>query len=122
MKKNEIFTVTAPNGSEVTAVCLKNIGTIGNMTQYLCYGQNRLFTMNEFCYEWVEETGKACKYTHIDYGEVIVEHVTIPDYDTIIEEHYYHEKNIKFIQSFGYTKAEADNILDGKNADGTDFE
>lgn len=122
MYKNEIFTFTAPNGAEVTAVCLKNMGTIGNMTQYLCYGQNRLFTMNEFCSEWIEETGEVCKDTHTDYGEVIVEHVTIPDYDIVLEEHHYHKENVKFIQSFGFTETEADNILDGKNADGTDFE
>ena len=90
MKTNEIFTFTAPNGAEVTAVCLKNMGTIGNMTQYLCYGQNRLFTMNEFYSEWVEETGEVCKSTHIDYGEVIVDNVTIPDYDVVIEDYHYH--------------------------------
>ena len=122
MKKNQIFTFTAPNGAEVTAVCLKNMGTIGNMTQYLCYGQNRLFTMNEFCSEWIEETGEVCKDARIDYGEVIVEHVTIPDYDIVIEEHYYHKENVKFIKSFGFTKAEASNILEGKNPDGTKFE
>lgn len=122
MKKNEIFTIITPNGAEVTAVCLKNIGTIGNMTQYLCYGQNRLFTMNEFCSEWIEETGEACKDTHIEYGEVIIEHVTIPDYDVVLEEHNYHKENVKVIKSFGYTEAEADNILAGKHADGTDFE
>lgn len=123
MKKNEIFTFTAPNGTEVTAICIKNMGTIGNMTQYLCYGQNRLFTMNEFCSEWVEETGEACKDVHIDYGEVIVEPVTIPDYDIILEDYYHqHEESVKTVQSFGYTRAEASNILDGKNPDGTKFE
>lgn len=122
MKKNEIFTFTAPNGAEVTAICLKNMGTIGNMTQYLCYGQNRLFTMNEFCSEWVEETGEACKDTQIEYGEIILEYLNLPDYDIVLEEcHYQHEENVKTVQSFGYTKAEAYNILDGKNPDGTDF-
>lgn len=122
MKKNEIFTFTAPNGTEVTAVCLKNMGTIDNMTQYLCYGQNTLFTMNEFCSEWVEESGEACKDTHIEYGEVIIEPVTIPYYDIVLEKHHYHEEVVNFIQSFGFTETEADNILDGKKADGTDFE
>lgn len=39
----------------------------------------------------------------------------------LMECHYQHEENVKTVQGFGYTKAEAANILDGKNADGTDF-
>ena len=35
---------------------------------------------------------------------------------------YQHEENVKTVQSFGYTKAEASNILEGKNPDGTKFE
>lgn len=33
-----------------------------------------------------------------------------------------HDKNVKAVQGFGYTKSEASNILEGKNADGSDFE
>lgn len=84
MKKNDIFTFIAPNGVEVKAVCLKNIGTIGNITQYLCYGQNRLFTMNEYYSEWTEETGEVCKDSYIEYGEVIVDYAILPDYDTVL--------------------------------------
>ena len=120
MKINQIFTFTAPNGAEVTAVCLKNMGTIGNMTQYLCYGQNRLFTMHEFYSEWVEETGEACKDTQLEYGEIILEHLNLPDYDIVLEDYYYqHEESVKTVQGFGYTKTEASNILEGKNPDST---
>lgn len=84
MKKNNIFTFTAPNGVEVKAVCLKSIGTVGNITQYLCYGQNRLFTINEYYSEWTEETGEVCKDSHIEYGEVIVDYAILPDYDSVL--------------------------------------
>lgn len=52
MKKNDVFTFTAPNGVEVTAVV---VGTTGIQEDYfgrqflnhVCYAQNRLFTYNE---------------------------------------------------------------------------
>lgn len=130
MKKNEIFTFTAPNGVESTAICLKNLVTVGNMTQYLCYGQNRLFTMNEFCYEWTEETGEVCQESQMNFGEIILEHIALPDYDIVLYDivleeccqHEEHEESIKIVQGFGHTKAEAINILEGKNPDSSGFE
>ena len=122
MKKNEIFTFTAPNGAEVVALCLKSMGTVGNMTQYLCYGQNRLFTMEEFYSEWIEETGEVCQESQIGYGETLVEYAILPEYDDMLEAHHQHEESIKIVQGFGYTRAEASNILEGRNADGSDFE
>ena len=87
MKKNEVFTFTAPNGVKVTAVCLYCTDTMGNMTVYLCYAQNRLFTMREFHSEWVEETGEVCNETFIEYGEVIVDYAVLPDYDIVLEDY-----------------------------------
>ena len=92
MKKNEIFTFTAPNGAEVVAVCLKSMGTVGNMTQYLCYGQNRLFTMNEFYSEWTEETGEVCQESQICYGEILVDYAILPDYDVVLGDFCQHEE------------------------------
>ena len=87
MKKNEVFTFTAPNGAEVVAVCLKDMGTVGNVTQYLCYGQNRLFTMNEFYSEWIEEAGEVCQESQTCYGELLVDYAILPDYDMILEDY-----------------------------------
>ena len=81
MKKNDVFTFTAPNGAEVTAVVVAEINhKFNNTTQeeknsYLCYAQNRLFTI------------KAV-YTptsiNEEYGEIIVEYCILPDYDEIL--------------------------------------
>jgi hypothetical protein len=82
MKKGDIFTFTAPNGAEVTAVVIAEINhKFNNATQeenntYLCYAQNRLFTI------------KAV-YTptsiNEEYGEIIVEYCILPDYDALLD-------------------------------------
>lgn len=84
MEKNDVFTFTAPNGVEVIAVCLANMGLVGNMTQYLCYSQNKIFTMNEFYSTWTEETGEICENAQMDYGEVVVDYCILPDYDVAL--------------------------------------
>jgi hypothetical protein len=79
MKKNEIFTFTAPNGVEVTAVV---VGTTGVQEDYfgrqflnhVCYAQNRLFTY----YEWIDIEQKM-------YGEILVDYCILPDYDAMLE-------------------------------------
>lgn len=79
MKKNEIFTFTAPNGVEVTAVV---VGTTGVQEDYfgrqflnhVCYAQNRLFTY----YEWIDIEQKM-------YGEILVDYCILPDYDAVLE-------------------------------------
>ena len=86
MKKNEIFTFTAPSGVEVTAVVVKVVEAIipskidscwseGAM-MYICYAQNRLFTM----------TAKIVG-TPEYHVEVIVDHATLPDYDKLLEDY-----------------------------------
>lgn len=74
MKKNEIFTFTAPNGVEVTGVvidivpCTKGV----NSCTYYCYAQNRIFTYINI--------GMMHKY-----GEVIVDYAILPEYDKMLE-------------------------------------
>ena len=82
MKKNEIFTFTAPNGVEVTAVVVNIVSRHLNFTGRncitgLCYSQNRLFT-------WKQEFfGGKCETSH--YGEVIADYCILPDYDAMLE-------------------------------------
>lgn len=115
MKKNEIFTFTAPNGVEVTAVVVHTIFQ-GNAKQLdICYAQNRLFTI----VEWEIAKDKGFNYN----GETIVDYCVLPEYDAMLENYYHqHEESVKVVHGFGYTKAEALNILAGKNPDGTKFE
>ena len=120
MKKNEIFTFTAPNGVEVTAVVIESIFQGSCRNTLICYAQNRIFTCIEETYRKNEETGEWLK--DYSYGKVIVDYAILPDYDAALEDFYQHEKNVKVVQGFGYTKAEASNILEGKNTDGSDFE
>ena len=80
MKKNDIFTFTAHNGVEVTGICLYPISKGVAVTIYLCYAQNRLFTMLE------EETmtDKGIKKT-MHYHEVVVDYCNIPEYDGMLK-------------------------------------
>ena len=68
MKRGDIFTFTAPNGVEVTAVVVHVV-----KSTYLCYAQNRLFEMWES-----PEFGIA-------YNGIIVEYCILPDYDAMLE-------------------------------------
>ena len=80
MKKNDIFTFTAPNGVEVTGVCLYPIFKGTAVTTYVCYAQNRLFTM-------LEESTMTDKGVekNMKYHEVIVDYAILPDYDTLLD-------------------------------------
>lgn len=80
MKKNEIFTFTAPNGVEVTGVCLYPIFKGTAVTTYVCYAQNRLFTMLEES----TMTDKGVEKT-MKYHEVIVDYAILPDYDAMLD-------------------------------------
>jgi hypothetical protein len=80
MKKNDIFTFTAPNGVEVTGVCLYPIFKGTAVTTYVCYAQNRLFTMLEESTMTDKGIEKAMKY-----HEVIVDYAVLPDYDALLD-------------------------------------
>lgn len=85
MKKNDVFTFTAPNGVEVVAVVvslmkktiIKDSHGFNSMFVYdwLCYAQNRLFTYMEISHK---------KGINTRYGEVIVDHAILPDYDELL--------------------------------------
>ena len=94
MKKNDVFTFTAPNGEEVTAVVIAELsGSYNEMDdsiykEFLCYAQNRLFTYaetyrrkNAFTEEEIIVT------TDKDYGGVIVDYAILPDYDKMLEDY-----------------------------------
>ena len=81
MKKNDIFTFTAPNGEEVTGVVVDTIARwyeLGRLstTVHLCYAQNRLFT-------WKEEF-KHGELIDSHYGRVATDSAVLPDYDEIL--------------------------------------
>lgn len=86
MKKNDVFTFTAPNGVEVTGVVLHR-DNIEIRNIYLCYAQNRLFigyTDNQ----WVDVNGhKERIETPFKVKEVIVDYAVLPDYDELMRLH-----------------------------------
>lgn len=87
MKKNEIFTFTAPNGVEVTAVVIASVGFAVHIRTaertYLCYSQNKLFT-------YIEKKDIYTDEVVMEYGEVIVDYAILPEYDTMLE-NYQHQ-------------------------------
>lgn len=87
MKKNDVFTFTAPNGVEVTGVVVDVLRDDKYQKWWLCYAQNRLF------YYWCHlqedyETSEldAC----YSYGGVAVDYAILPDYDRLLED-YFHQ-------------------------------
>lgn len=83
MKKNDVFTFTAPNGVEVTAVVINRVAYeidhLETVERWLCYAQNRLFTYEEshpICHDELPHT--------FEYGEVIVDYAILPDYDELL--------------------------------------
>lgn len=81
MKKNDVFTFTAPNGVEVTAVVLAIISSSKYQTIALCYAQNRLFTFYEHIAYDIESGEAESDYS---YGEILVDYVVIPYYDELL--------------------------------------
>ena len=102
MKKNDVFTFNSPAGVEVTAVVL-HVNLVqeddhGNlMFEHICYAQNRLFTYYVKYGEMpVENYNESLNRVTIEYqtvvltaafGEVIVDHAVLPDYDAALENH-----------------------------------
>ena len=91
MKKNEVFTFTAPNRVEVTAVVLESIFQGSGKNTLICYAQNRVFTYIEESYRKNEETDEWLK--DYSYGEVIVDYAVLPEYDNILED-YFHQLDL----------------------------
>ena len=82
MKKNDVFTFTAPSGVEVTGVVTAIISSTKYQTVALCYAQNRLFTFYEHI-PYDMETGDA--ESDYSYGEILVDYAILPDYDNLLE-------------------------------------
>ena len=77
MKKNDVFTFTAPNGTEVTGAVIDVVETTYFTNLCLCYAQNRIF----YIFETIHED-----YVDRKVGETIVEYAILPAYDDAIEE------------------------------------
>ena len=84
MKKNDIFTFTAPNGIEVTAIVVAEVAYEVDYKwatkRFVCYAQNKLFTYEEsHCiWEHMNEEPKS------KYGEILVDYCILPDYDKLL--------------------------------------
>ena len=84
MKKNDVFTFTAPNGKEVTGIIVAKIahevGYKWATTRFLCYAQNRLFTYEEsHCiWEYMQEKPE------FRYDEILVDYAVLPEYDELL--------------------------------------
>ncbi len=119
MKKNDIFTFTAPNGAEVTAVVIDCLGTNFEEVvdskywdnKYLCYAQNRLFYHTEWTQidkvidddfvascDGATDWYYAVRYHSHDVKttgskqEILVDYCILPDYDDMLE-NYYHQQD-----------------------------
>lgn len=83
MKKNDIFTFTAPNGVEVQAVVINKLSyrvmAGETTTTWICYAQNRLFT-----YKMIQDIWYKSKPIEYHYGEILVEYAILPDYDEML--------------------------------------
>jgi len=95
MKKNDVFTFTAPNGAEVQAVVIAAIksevkeipdcGVIEDITTFLCYAQNRLFTFIETDSSYEVEYEKYAHSIHSEYGRILVDYAVLPNYDALLD-------------------------------------
>jgi hypothetical protein len=99
MKKNDVFTFTAPNGVEVTAVALYQFKAVdtyhGYSIGWICYAQNRIITIWEK-FHFIEvplnppingATYKQEEEVSLEFGKVIVEYCIIPELDELLEKH-----------------------------------
>ena len=91
MRKHDVFTFTAPNGVEATAVVIAELSSSYNemddsiYKEFLCYAQNRLFTYAETYKRENAFTEEETIFTaDKDYGEVIVDYAILPDYDEML--------------------------------------
>ena len=88
MKKQDVFTFTAPNGAEVTAVVVDKLNSTYDeledsmYVEYLCYAQNRLFTYHEQIGRKNPYTPEEEEYTIKEwFGRIVVDYCILPDYD-----------------------------------------
>ena len=80
-----IISYTAPNGLREPGVVIKSLGTIGNMTQNLCYGNHKLFILESYTNYYRDEEGRKRQEEILSYGGTIVEDAFLPNYDRVLE-------------------------------------
>ena len=108
MKKNEIFTFTAPNGVEVTAVVVHTIFQGSAKQLDICYAQNRLFTL----VEWEIAKDKGFNYN----GETIVDYCVLPEYDAMLETEQFKLDADGFYEAAGnVAEMIVDSVINNKN-------
>ena len=87
MKKNDVFTFTAPNGADVIGIVIyrRKLQNFVNYVQYeyVAYAQNRLFTCTQMERVMDRESYNACP---IEYGHILVDYCDIPEFDDILNE------------------------------------
>lgn len=83
--KYTVISYTAPNGLRELGVVIKSLGTIGNMTQNLCYGNHKLFILESYTNYYIDEEGRKRQEEILSYGGTIVEGAFLPDYDRVLE-------------------------------------
>ena len=125
MKKNDVFTFTAPNGAEVTGVVVSELNTheIEDTdcitSTYLCYAQNRLFTfiVGKYYVDIPEAVIKQYKSSHPEaeiknkyweesersFGKVLVDYALLPEYDEMLktEQQRFDEECYEALSSIG---------------------
>ena len=99
MKRGDIFTFTAPNGAEVTAIAIEQCGMsyerifgLKIVVTWLCYGQNRLFTYCEVHRNTQDNIDKVkgtegADTINYEFGHIVVDYAILPDYDEFLERH-----------------------------------
>ena len=73
MKRNDVFTFTAPNGVEVTGVVIDIIRYDRDWKWYLCYAQNRIFH-----YQIISTLIRPVVTISVEYA-------VLPEFDVILE-------------------------------------
>ena len=93
MEKGTIFEFTAPNGSEVLAICIERVATnkakFGITNTFICYGQNRLFTyILDYIQLPIEVEEGSIEYqlceTNPRFGSILCDYCIIPEYEEIL--------------------------------------
>jgi hypothetical protein len=94
MRKNDVFTFTAPNGAEVTAIVIDLISYESTkynsqvyVATYLAYAQNRIFrcwTVNHF-----NEDNESSFVVYNPENYILVDYCVIPECDKLLEDHFH---------------------------------
>lgn len=94
MKKDDVFTFTAPNGVEVVGVVVATISRTKCQNVLMCYAQNRLFVYYEHSPKnWTIESIAYSKEKDEEepgrsyVGETLVDYAILPKYDEILKNH-----------------------------------